>query len=284
MTLWTDLLGAEIRRITADGVPTRVISLGSGDPVVLLHGRGGHTETFARTLPALAGAGYEAVAVDLLGHGLTERVPGGYGVERLTAHVTAVLDALGLGQVALVGQSLGGWVATLLALRSPARVRRLALIEPAGLQSEEERLADDRVRAAYERGGQAYDAPTREAVRARLAGLLSDPEQVDPELVAVRTRLYGPAEARQVHRLVRAADNRDLLLTPEVLAGLTVPTLLIRGADGHTPLTVVQTAATAIPDARLITIADAKQWPQYEQPIHVGDALIRFFTRKETSL
>ncbi|MEV0631018.1 alpha/beta fold hydrolase [Nonomuraea wenchangensis] len=283
MTLWTDLLGAEIRMIDADGVPTRVVSLGSGDPVVLLHGRGGHAETFARTLPALAAAGHEAIAVDLLGHGLTGRVPGGYPVDRLAAHVVATLDALGLGRVALVGQSLGGWAAALVALRSPARVRRLALIEPAGLQSEEERLSDSRVRAAYERGGRAYEAPTREAVRARLEGLLADPGQVDPELVDVRTALYGPAEARQVHRLVRAADNHDLLLTPARLSRVTVPTLLLRGEDGHTPLAVVRAAADAIPGARLVTVPGARQWPQYERPALVGDALIRFLTPEETT-
>ncbi|MDX6740569.1 alpha/beta fold hydrolase [Actinocorallia sp. A-T 12471] len=281
MSLWTELLGAEVGFVHAGGVRTRVVSLGEGPPVVLLHGRGGHLETFARNLPALAGAGRRAVAFDLLGHGLTGRLAdASYTVGELADHALGVLDALGLGRVDLVGQSLGGWAAALLALRAPERVRGLALIEPAGLQSEAERLADGAVRAAYERGGRAYAEPTPEAVRTRLAGLLADPVGVDSELVAVRTALYRPEEARRVHRLVRAADNTPYLLTPERLSQLDLPVLLLRGEHGHTPDAVVAAARAALPRGRRLDVPGAKQWPQYERPDLVNDALIDFFGKE----
>ncbi|MFI0370647.1 alpha/beta fold hydrolase [Actinomadura sp. 1N219] len=284
MSLWTDLLGAQIRHVTAAGVRTRVADLGSGEPVVLLHGRGGHLETFARNLPALAAAGRRVIAFDLLGHGLTGRSPSGsYTVEALTGHVLAVLDSLGLAAADVVGQSLGGWTAALAASRAPERVRRLALIEPAGLQPEAERLADPAVRAAYERGGRAYAEPTPEAVRTRLAGLLADPAGVDAELVQVRTVLYRPEEARRVHRLVRAADNAPSLLTPERLATLTAPVLFVRGEHGHTPAAVVEAAVRAVPDARLLTVPQAKQWPQYERPELVNASLIDFLDKENPS-
>ncbi|TDD15693.1 alpha/beta fold hydrolase [Actinomadura sp. KC06] len=284
VSLWTDLLGAQIRHVTAAGVPTRVAELGSGDPVVLLHGRGGHLETFARNLPALATAGRRAIAFDLLGHGLTGRSPSGsYTVEALTDHVLAVLDSLGLAAADLVGQSLGSWAAALAASRAPERVRRLALIEPAGLQPEAERLADPTVKAAYERGGRAYTEPTPEAVRTRLAGLLADPAGVDAELVQVRTALYRPEEARRVHRLVRAADNTPSLLTPRRLSTLTMPVLIIRGEHGHTPAAVVEAAVRAVPNARLLTVPQAKQWPQYERPDLVNPALIDFLDKENPS-
>ncbi|ROO84997.1 2-hydroxy-6-oxonona-2,4-dienedioate hydrolase [Actinocorallia herbida] len=283
MSLWTDLLGAEIRHLDAAGVPTRVAALGSGDPVVLLHGRGGHLETFARTLPALAAAGHRAIAFDLLGHGLTGRSPAGsYTVADLTAHALAVLDALGLDSVDLVGQSLGGWAAALAAPRAPDRVRRLVLIEPAGLQAETDRLADPTVRAAYERGGRAYAEPTPEAVRTRLAGLLADPSTVDAELVDVRTALYRPEDARRVHRLVRAADNGPSLLTPERLASVAAPVLFVRGEHGHTPAAVVEAAVSAVPHGRLLTVPGAKQWPQYERPDLVNASLIDFLADSPT--
>ncbi|WP_176611570.1 alpha/beta fold hydrolase [Actinomadura sp. WMMB 499] len=281
MSLWTDLLGAEIRHIDAAGVPTRVARLGSGPPVVLLHGRGGHLETFARNLPALAASGRRAIAFDLLGHGLTGRPEGArYTVEELTRHALSVLDALGLGRIDLVGQSLGGWTAALIASRAPDRVRSLALIEPAGLQTESDRLADATTRAAYERGGRAYAEPTPEAVRTRLAGLLADPDGVDPELVRVRTALYRPEDARRVHRLVRAADNDPSLLTPRRLAGLAMPVLFVRGQHGHTPRPVVEAARAAVPRARLLTVPEAKQWPQYERPELVNHALIDFLGKE----
>lgn len=282
MSLWLDLLGAQIRQIRAGDVTTRVVSMGSGPPAVFLHGRGGHLETFARTLPAIAAAGHRAIAFDLLGHGLTQRADHGrYGVEDIADHAAAVLDTLQLDDPDLVGQSLGGWVAALLALRAPSRGGRLALIEPAGLQPEDERLADATVRAAYERGGRAYAEPTPDAVRSRLAGLLADPGDVDPEMVEVRTMLYRPAEARQVHRRVRGTDNGASLLTPGRLAALTVPTLFVRGEHGHTPARVVDMAAAAAPGARVLTVPGAKQWPHYERPGVVNDALIAFLSKED---
>ncbi|WP_231336388.1 alpha/beta fold hydrolase [Actinomadura graeca] len=280
--MWTDLFGAEVRHATAAGVPTRVAALGSGDPILLLHGRGGHLETFARTLPALAAAGRRAIAFDLLGHGLTGRSPSGsYTVEDLTGHALATMDALGVDAVDLVGQSLGGWVAALAAVRAPARVRRLVLIEPAGLQPEAERLADPVVRTAYERGGRAYAEATPDAVRTRLAGLLADPAGVDPELVRVRAELYRPDAARRVHRLVRAADNGPSLLTPQRLRALTQPVLFVRGEHGHTPAAVVGAAVSAVPRARLLTVPEAKQWPHYERPDLVNASLIDFLSKED---
>ncbi|MWA05398.1 alpha/beta fold hydrolase [Actinomadura sp. LD22] len=266
MTVWTDLLGAEVRMLAAGGVTTRVALVGEGPPVVFLHGRGGHLETFTRNLAAVAAAGYRAIAFDLLGHGLTGRpADGRYTVDRITAHAAAVLGRLGLDRTHLVGQSLGGWCAALLALDVPDRVASLVLIEPAGLQDEADRLADSRVRAAHQTGGQAYIRPTPETVAARLGGLLADPAGVDPELVQVRAGLYAPDEARQVHRAVRAADHSPWLLTPARLSALTVPALVIRGEHGHTPPAVVDAAAQAA-GARVRTVPHAKQWPQYEQP------------------
>ncbi|MER5491662.1 alpha/beta fold hydrolase [Streptomyces sp. NPDC002490] len=285
MSLWTDLLGAQVEHVDADGTPTRAVSLGTGPAVLFLHGRGGHLESFARNLAAVAAQGRRAIAVDLLGHGLTGRsTEGRYTVRELTDHVRAVLDAFDLAEADLVGQSLGGWVAALTALEAPGRVRRLALIEPAGLQSEAERLSDDAVRAAYRRGGRAYEEPTADAVRARLGGLLADPTTVDEELVELRTRLYGPPAARDVHRRVRAADNTPWLLTEERLAHLSVPTLFLRGESGHTPPDVVEVAARAVPDAVTVTVPGAKQWPQFERPRQVNELLNRFLAEGSTDV
>jgi pimeloyl-ACP methyl ester carboxylesterase len=245
--------------------------------LLLLHGRGGHLETWIRNVPALAQR-FRVIAVDLLGHGLTARsADGRYDVGALTDHIESLLDALHLPTVDIVGQSLGAWVAAQLAMARPQRVRRLALIEPAGLLSEDERLADPVVADKYRSGGAAYDHPTREAVRTRLAGLLHDPAGVDEEMVEVRWRLYQPAEARDVHKRVRKADNTGWLLTPERLRGLQAPTLFVRGEAGHTPQTVVDAAIAACPAARGMVIRGTRQWPQYEQAGTVNAALITHF-------
>jgi pimeloyl-ACP methyl ester carboxylesterase len=280
VTVWTDLLGATVRWVDVGGVPTRVVEAGDRGPVVvLLHGRGGHLEAWRHTIAPLAGAGRQVVAFDLLGHGLTGRHDGGYGIEELTEHAGATLDALGVVGATLVGQSIGGWVGVAVALRRPELVGALALIEPAGFQSEAERMADPQVAAAFERGGRAFATPTTEAVRERLRGLFADPDAIDDELVAVREALYAPEAARAVHRAVRAADNGGLLLTPERLAALTVPVLIVHGAQANTPSAVVSAAAAAA-GARLVELPDTKQWPQYEAPGAVNQLLIDFTTNE----
>ncbi len=180
----------------------------------------------------------------------------------------------------LAGQSIGGWVGARIALARPELIRALALIEPAGLQSEAQRLADPRVAAAFERGGRAFAEPTADAVRARLEGLVADPATIDDELVETRRALYAPAEARAVHRAVRAADNSAALLDHAALTTLRergLPLLLIRGEHGHTPAAVVEAAAQTA-GAQLHTLPGAKQWPQLERPGAVNDLLDDFAT------
>jgi pimeloyl-ACP methyl ester carboxylesterase len=214
------------------------------------------------------GARHHVIAFDLLGHGLTAGHAGDYAIADLTDHAVATLESLDVGPSTIVGQSIGGWVAVQIALRRSDLVRSLVLIEPAGLQSEETRLADPKIAAAYLKGGRAFEDPTRVAVRDRLTGLVGNPALIDDELIDVRQALYSPAAARSVHQLVRAADNSAALLNPETLARLAVPVLVVHGALANTPLDVVERAAAAA-RARLETV-DAKQWPQYEQPTRIN--------------
>ena len=282
VSLWTDFLGCEICWVDVGGVPTRVLSAGEGDrTIVLLHGRGGHLESWRANVTALART-QRVVAFDLLGHGLTGRHSGGYAVEDLTDHAERALDALGISHALLCGQSLGGWVAVRLALRRADLAGALALVVPAGLQSEDERLADPATAAAYEKGGRAFEEPSPRAVRDRLEGLVSDPAAIDDELVETRRRLYLSPDARAVHRAVRVADNSRSLLTREVLERLEPPVLLIHGERANTPLEVLRRAAEAA-RARLVIVPGARQWPQLERPREVNELLTEFAFQAEVS-
>jgi 3-oxoadipate enol-lactonase len=96
-------------------------------PVVLIHGWAyGSLATWHRVIPLLAGD-LRVIAVDLRAHGKSDRVRERFEVEDLADDVEAVLDALGVGRVAVLGYSMGGMVAQALARRHPARVERLVL-------------------------------------------------------------------------------------------------------------------------------------------------------------
>lgn len=94
-------------------------------PLVLLHALGEDSTDWAEVAPALA-RGRRVYALDLRGHGRSDW-PGDYSLELMRADVLQFLDALGLGTVELIGHSMGGVVAYLLAQDRPRRVSRLVL-------------------------------------------------------------------------------------------------------------------------------------------------------------
>jgi len=120
-----------IGTVDVNGVTLRYRALGAPEapPVVLLHGGASSAATWDRLATALVAAGHRTVAVDLRGHGGSSRTPA-YPLDGYRDDVTGLLDALGLARVALVGHSLGGHVASLVAQRRPDRVTHLVLEDP----------------------------------------------------------------------------------------------------------------------------------------------------------
>jgi pimeloyl-ACP methyl ester carboxylesterase len=120
------------------GIRIRAVERGDADsqPVVLIPGWGCSVYTYHRNMPALAGAGFRAIAVDLKGHGLSDKplASGEYTVESMVEHLRDILDALELDRPALVGHSLGGSLIYHFASRYPARARCLGMLSPVGLK------------------------------------------------------------------------------------------------------------------------------------------------------
>src|SRR5258705_12123731 len=82
-----------------------------GPLVVLLHGFPEFWWAWRHQLPALAGAGYRAVAMDLRGYGASDKPPRGYDTGTLSADVAGVVRALGQNRAVIVGHDWGGWLA-----------------------------------------------------------------------------------------------------------------------------------------------------------------------------
>lgn len=279
MSLWTAALGGQLNWIDVDGVRTRVLRIGErGErPLVLLHGRGGHLETFVHNIRSWS-ANREVIAFDLLGHGMTDAAGSEYSVAELLRHARSAIAQLCEGDIDVVGQSLGGWLAARIALEETF-VRRLILVEPAGFQSDDERFSDPKVRVAAERGGQSFDNPTTDSVTLRFRQLLLNESAVDPELIELRTRLYSQPSAGGVHKAVRRADNSDWLLSADQFEGFAAPLLILRGEEGHTPEPILQNVADQAANGALVTIADAKQWPHFENPTAANAAVTDFLER-----
>jgi pimeloyl-ACP methyl ester carboxylesterase len=116
--------GVVHRTVRARGLDFHVAEAGAGDDVVLcLHGWPQHWYEWRHLLPALADR-HRVLALDQRGFGWSDAPDGGYEKENLASDVLAVLDALGLERVKLVGHDWGGWIGFLLCLREPERFER----------------------------------------------------------------------------------------------------------------------------------------------------------------
>ena len=124
------------QRIRTGAFLSNVHDLGSGHPVLLLHGSGPGVTAWANwrlVMPELARQA-RVIAPDMVGFGYTDRPQGQrYDMDAWVAQAVDLLDALGIEQTDLVGNSFGGALALALAIRHPKRVRRLVLMGSVGV-------------------------------------------------------------------------------------------------------------------------------------------------------
>lgn len=119
------------------GISIRVVERGdpASPPVLFVPGWACSAYVFRRNMPAVADAGYRAIAVDLKGHGLSHKPfgPSEYTVDALVEHLREILDALELDRPALVGHSMGSSLLYHFVARYPKRASSLVLLSPIGL-------------------------------------------------------------------------------------------------------------------------------------------------------
>lgn len=118
------------RTVEANGLSFHVQEAGEGPAVILLHGFPDSSHLWRRQLPALAAAGFRAVAPDLRGAGRSQLAGdvGDYRISRMASDVVGIADALGIGDFSVVGHDWGGSIAFGLAGKLPERVQRLVAL------------------------------------------------------------------------------------------------------------------------------------------------------------
>ena len=117
--------------VAIQGVRIHYVERGTGPIVVLVHGLADDARTWNATIEALA-ANYRVIAPDLIGHGRSDKPLLGYHAATFADFLEKFLDELKIDRATLVGNSLGGWAAILIALDEPQRIERLVLVDSAG--------------------------------------------------------------------------------------------------------------------------------------------------------
>jgi len=232
--------GVVHRFVEARGLRFHVAEAGTGDDVVvLLHGYPQHWYEWRDVMPALADR-HRVLAIDLRGFGWSDAPRRGYLKEHMVDDVLAVLEALGVERVKLVGHDWGGWIGFLLCLRAPERVERyvaLNILHPwprlFGSLRHLWRFWYMFVLAAPVLG--PLGQRTRWMTRLLLRGGVADPRTWTEDLLADFTEgLATPARTRagvQLYRTFLARELVPILFGRYRTRRLTVPTSILFGVD-----------------------------------------------------
>lgn len=250
------------RRIVAAGIATNYHDHGEGRPVLLIHGSGPGVTAWANwrlVLPELA-RDRRVIAPDMVGFGYTERPAGvAYTLDTWVGHLLGLLDALGIEQADVVGNSYGGAVALALAIRHPARVRRLVLMGSVGVPF----VITPELDAVW-----GYQ-PSLEAMRGLLDIFAHDRGLVTDELAELRYQAsLRPGFQEAFAAMFPAPRQRwvDALASPEAdIRALPHKTLVIHGRDDRViPLANSLTLNRWIDDSQLHVFGRCGHWVQIE--------------------
>lgn len=241
-----------------------------GVPVVLVHGLAGTSlSEWYQVAPKLA-VDRRVIMIDHRGHGLSASADFRFEVDDDADDITAVLDDLGVGQVDVVGYSMGGIIAQALALRHPGRVRKLVLIATFASHPARDKWGR-RVGAVLGRGWERLTGFGTPEVR---SGYLIARGAVEPKharwMWRETQRRNVESGAQATFALLRF-DSRDWVGRLGVETLVIVPT-----GDFLVPPQWQYELAALIPDARLAEIHGAGHELVWTRPDEVADVLTAF--------
>ena len=249
--------------IEAGGILTHYHDVGSGDPVLLLHGSGPGVSAWANwqhNIPVLAER-YRVIAPDLVGFGYTQRPDDVYySLATWIDHVWAFLDALGIDRTSLVGNSLGGRIGLGMATQHPERLDRMVLMGAPGVGM----TLTEGLRAL-----RAYQ-PSEQNMRDLLLGCFAvDPAIITDDLVRTRYEASVAPGAFEAYRDMFFSPQHagsDLGITEDEARAIGTRALLLHGReDKVVPVEVAWNMVRLLPDADLTVFARCGHWTQIER-------------------
>lgn len=287
-TVAVELLGTQTRFVTGERFTHRVIECGSeGEPLLLIHGIGGHAETFARNMHNLADNGFHVYAIDALYHGYSSKTPRAATVdERTGLQADAVADlirALGHDYAHIEGESMGAAITYEFGLRYPELAGRIVLNTGFPI------IALSRTDFKPQPGGgpelmrlsqQSVSGASFEMMRSRLEWLVAKPEHMTDEMVEIRRRLYADPEIEDSMKYIYQVGKEweEAVAQPESSVQNFTPETLVLWTENNPGIgpDVGEYVSTLLPKGSFYEIRDAGHWAQWEKPEEHDQVLIEF--------
>jgi pimeloyl-ACP methyl ester carboxylesterase len=280
---WLDVAWREHQRwVSVAGRPVNVIELGSGPPLVFVHGLSGSWPNWLEQLPVFA-AQRRVIALDLPGFGHSPMPAAEISIAGYARILDELLGTLQVDAAAVVGNSMGGFVSAELAIAFPQRVEQLVLVSAAGLSTHQEPLAArllprlrraERVAATSAAWFATHSDAFMRRPRLREGALnlvVRHPRRLPSYLAAEQIRGAGKPGFVQALASTIEYDIRDRLVE------VACPTLIVWGEnDRLIGVADADVFAESIPNSRRVIFEDTGHMAMLERPA-AFNALLREF-------
>jgi pimeloyl-ACP methyl ester carboxylesterase len=280
---WLDVDWREHQRwVTVNGSEINTIDMGEGPAIVFVHGLSGSWPNWLEQLPVFARE-HRVIAMDLPGFGHSPMPHERITISAYARILDGLLEKLGVSAAAVVGNSMGGFVSTELAIAFPQRVERLALVSAAGI-STYRHPGVERIEPYLRRmapivavytgwtAAQSDWIARRRGLRNLSLGLVTrHPDRLPAALAAEQLRGAGKPGFLQALQA-----NIDYPIA-ERLPEIACPTLIVWGAEDKViPVADASVFEELIPDSRKVIFEDTGHVAMLERPASFNELLGEF--------
>lgn len=270
---------AQSKFVDAAGVRTHYYESGTGEALLLLHGGGAGADAYGNWRMCLDtfASEFNVFAIDMLGFGYTDKPdPSAYTYSQSgrNEHIIAVIEALGLESVNLVGNSMGGGTSMGVAIERPDLVSRLVLMGSAGVRHP----INEEILSILN-----YDY-TQDGMRRIVKGLTNPNFEVDEEMISYRHALSIRDDTRIAYDAIMGwiRDNGGLWYEDDYMHRVSQRTLVVNGKlDRVAPVTCAYRLLELIADSWGYIIPDCGHWAMIERPREFTSAVMHFLKENQ---
>lgn len=266
------------KTIDAGGIETNYHEIGSGFPVLMLHGSGVGVSGYANwryTMPEI-GKRFRSIAIDIVGFGHSACPPDAqYSLDYWVDHVIRFLDAMGIEKTHLLGNSFGGGLALAVTARHPERVENVVLMGSVGTRFT--------IPPAFN-AGHGYE-PAIERMRTLLKNFTFFPDTITDEAVQLRYETsIRPGYQSTFEKLFPGSREQKMIamVTPdEQIAAINNQVLLIHGREDYVvPMETSERLFRLIPRSELHLFGQCGHWSHLDQAARFNQLVVNFYSRK----
>lgn len=277
--------------VMVGSIKTHFVAKGAQGPaIVLIHGFGCTTATWQKNIDELAKR-FRVYALDLKGFGLSAKPKDGqYHLDAFTQHVRGFLDVMKIDRAVLVGNSMGGAIATRVALRRPDRVAGLVLVDAIPTAFPRPSLPLAKLGTGGVSRDKSKSTPsalpaltraliTRQTIASGLKSAFHDQSLVSDSMIETHYRpiTFDGAPEALIAMLNPAPESTEAL---PPLSSLKMPTLVVWGRyDRLVPEPIADLYANNIPGARKLVFENSGHFPQIEEPAEFNGRLAEFVSQ-----